>query len=295
MKIVTKVICVGVAVILPTGFAEARIGASLEECKAAYGSVRETRSDGKKISYQRDAVLANCWFLNEGRCDSVTYQRLAGSIVDVPEIGKEPRFSRDQSMALLNLNRGSSTWSQVSRDQYGEDYDGIYVTADGKVRACVSRNGVALESVEDTEQWKKKCEDQSVTATIASFSQGASDGPEIRQDAPVPPPTAEEIEAQRSAVEMEKMLQDWNKSQEEVQKASDKLQDVLNKVAARVAKKEEIERHIVALPEIQKAMEQSKNEADRIAAEKREAEWNATARRLAAEYEVLKEESTKGE
>jgi hypothetical protein len=294
MKTTIRLICTTLAAILPTGFAEARIGATPEECKAAYGTVRETRADGSKISYRRDGVLTDCWFLN-GRCEMVSYQILPAGMVDRPEFGKEPRFSKDQSMALLNLNRGASTWSQVSKDKYGVDYDGIYATADGKIRASVSSVRVAVEGEETTEMWKKMITDQAVTETIASFSQGTPNGPEIPQDAPLPPPTEEELETQRNFAQMEQGLEDLKRSQEEQQEAFDKLGEVLTTVAARAAKKEEIQRHMDALKAIQEELKQSKTDADRIAAREKESEWVATANRLASEYEALKGDGAKGE
>lgn len=294
MKTTIKIIYTSLAVILPTEFAEARIGATPEECNAAYGTVRETRSDGSKISYRQDGVLTDCWFL-DGRCEMVSYQILPVGIGDHPEFGKEPRFSKDQSMALLNLNRGASIWSQVLKDKYGEDYDGIYATADGQLRASVSKVSVAVEGVETAALWKKKITEQAVTETIASFSRGAPDGPEIPQDAPLPPPTEEELETQRNFAEMEKGVEDLKRSQEEQQEAFDKLGEVLTKVAARAAKKEEIQGHMDALKEIQEALKQSKTDADRIAARNKEAEWVATATRLASEYEALKGDGAKGE
>lgn len=56
MNTMTNLLCTTLAVVLATSIAEARIGATPEECKAAYGIVRETRSDGSKISYRRDGV-----------------------------------------------------------------------------------------------------------------------------------------------------------------------------------------------------------------------------------------------
>lgn len=294
MKTTIKLIYTSLAVILPTGFAEARIGATPEECKAAYGTVRESRADGSKISYLLDGVLTDCWFL-DGRCEMVSYHIFPVGMVDRPEFGKEPRFSKGQSMALLNLNRGASTWSQVSKDKYGEDYDGIYATADGKIRASVSIVSVAVEGVETAALWKNKITEQAVTETIASFSQGAPDGPEIQQDAPLPPPTAEELETQRNFAQMEQGLEDLKRSQEEQQEAFDKLGEVLTTVTARAAKKEEIQRHMDALKGIQEALKQSKTDADRVAAREKEAEWVATANRLASEYEALKGDGAKGE
>ena len=301
MKRTIKTICIGIAVILPTGFAEARIGASPEECKAAYGTVTEARTDGGEITCFRNGVGTICRF-RDGRCSKVNYVIGGVSIVDIAEYGKEPRFSKAQCMALLNLNRGASKWSQISKAQYGEDYYGIYATEDGKTRARISEVTVAVESVEVTELDKKGITDQAVTDAIASFSQDALDGPEIPQNAPLPPPTEEglesqreELEAQRHAVEMEQTMQDLNQNQKVAQEASDKLQVVLDKIAARLAKRQEIEHHVKALAEIQKALQQSKNDADRITAREREEEWTATANRLAAEYEVLKEASAKGE
>jgi hypothetical protein len=294
MKTTIKLICTNLAVIFATGFAEARIGATPDECKAAYGTVRETRSDGSKISYLRDGVLTDCWFL-DGRCETVSYQILSVAMVDRPEFDKEPRFSNDHSMALLNLNRGASTWTQVSKDKFGDDYDGIYATADGKIRAAVSRVSVAVEGVETSAFWKKKITEQAVTETIASFSQGATDGPVIPQDAPLPPPTEEELETQQNYEQMEQGLEDLKRSQEEQQDAFDKLGKVLNNVATRAAKKEEIQSHMKALKGIQEALKQSKTDADRIAAREKEAEWVATANRLASEYEALKGAGSKGE
>ncbi len=198
-------------------------------------------------------------------------------------------------MALLNLNRGKSTWSQVSKDKYGEDFDGIYATADGKIRASVSRVQVAVESVDTTELWNKKITDQAVTETIASFSQGASDGPVIKQNAPLPPPTQEELEAERNGALMDQNLENLKRSQEDQQEAFRKLEEILIKVNARAAKKEEIQRHLEALKEIQEALNQAKTDDDRSAAKEKEAAWAATARRLTSEYEALKSDGTKDE
>jgi uncharacterized coiled-coil DUF342 family protein len=154
---------------------------------------------------------------------------------------------------------------------------------------------VAVEGEETTEMWKKMITDQAVTETIASFSQGTPNGPEIPQDAPLPPPTEEELETQRNFAQMEQGLEDLKRSQEEQQEAFDKLGEVLTTVAARAAKKEEIQRHMDALKAIQEELKQSKTDADRIAAREKESEWVATANRLASEYEALKGDGAKGE
>ena len=287
MKTTIQLICTALSAIGLPSLAEARIGANPEECKAAYGTVREVRADGSKISYRRDGVLTDCWFI-EGRCSSVTYQMLLVGLVDMPDFADRPRFSKEQSMALLNLNRGTSTWSQESKDKYGTDYDGIYATADGKLRASVSRVHVAVESVKETTMWKEMITEQAVSATIASFSPGTTSGPKIPQDAPLPPPTKEELEMQRSAAQIEKNLENLKRIQEDSQKASTELDKVLTRIAARASKKEEIQRHKDAFKEIEDALKRSGTDAEKNAARKKEAEWVETANRLVTEYNALK-------
>ena len=225
----------------------------------------------------------------------VSYQILPAGMVDRPEFGEEPRFSKDQSMALLNLNRGASKWSQVSKDKYGEDYDGIYATADGKIRASVSRVSVSVEGVEEAALWKEKITEQAVSETIASFSQGAPDGPQIPQDGTMPPPTEEELETERNFAQLERDLEDLQRSQEELTEVFDKLGVVLTKVAARAAKREEIQRHMDALKGIQEELKQSKTAAELVTSRAKEAEWVATANQLVSEYEALEEGGAGGE
>ena len=169
MKIIPKITIIGLALAISTNFLHARIGASPAECAAQYGVIRESRSDGSKITYRKDGILTHCWFV-EGRCVAVSYEILPSSMVDRPDLGSGPRFSREQSMALLNLNRGTSTWSQESKREYGEDYDGIYATADGKYRASISFVGVTVESVEDVRLWSAAITEQAISKTISSFS-----------------------------------------------------------------------------------------------------------------------------
>lgn len=292
MKKIIKPICAVLAAMLLQGYAEARIGANPEECKAAYGTVREVRPDGSKISYRKDGVMTDCWFL-EGVCEAVSYHILPGGMVDIPAFGGGPRFSKEQSMALLNLNRGASTWSQESKAKYGEDYDGIYATADGKFRASVSSVGVAVESVTAIKLWKGMINEQALSATITSFSPGAPSGPKILQDAPLPPPTQEELEAQRNAARIERNIQDMKRIQKDFQKVSSEIDNVLTKVAARVAKKEEIQRHKDAFKEIEETLMRSRTDVEKAAAKEKEAEWIATANRLISEYEALKADVAK--
>ncbi len=288
IKIITKLIISGLAIALSANFSHARIGATSEECAAHYGVARESRPDGSKITYRREGILTNCWFI-EGRCVAVNYEILTPSMVDRPDLGSGPRFSMDQSMSLLNLNRGTSTWSQESKQAYGEAYDGIYATADGKFRASVSFVGVTVESVEAVRLWSSATTEQAVSKTIASFSSPTASAPEIRHDAPLPP---EELEAQRRAADMEQNLQNIQRSQEDVAKSFAEMNEALANVAARAAKREEMKRHHNALKEIQDAVARATTDAEKTAAEEKEAEWLATANRLIAEYEALKPTNT---
>lgn len=153
-----------------TGYASARIGETVEECSKRYDQSPPIVKS-KPNWFGRDRVGATCRF-RDGKCVSIYYSIEGGSLVDPEPFNAKPRFTKSQAMKLLALNAPSSEWTKKEvKAQFAEkDFDGVYVTKDGKLQAVVNVIGVSIETVEFGNAEKLRAAEQAIDSTIDSFS-----------------------------------------------------------------------------------------------------------------------------
>ncbi len=276
------------ALLLPS---QGRIGDDQKACAARYGIVIEESPDGCFIGFEKDGIRVTCRFA-EGKCSAISYSLLGTGFVACEELGKEPRFTKEQAARILNLNRGGATWGQETKDSYGEKQDGIYKTNDGKLHALVNSVAVNVESIAFQKAKLAKIDPAAVDKTLTSFERGTSDvqSPVIRNlpDLPKPPDPLEE-----SIKQLEKSNKEQQKNMEHQNRAAAEAMASLDLIAKRVQKRQDMRDMLVKFKALEADLAAAKSPEVLKALRAKEAALTDEMNQAAKEYEVLDAEFKK--
>jgi hypothetical protein len=270
------------ALLLPL---QGRIGDDPKACAARYGVAIEVSPDGGFIWYRKDGIKVACNF-TEGLCSAISYSMINTQFVIQCELGKEPRFTKEQVDRILNLNRGDATWSQESKDSHGEKEDGIYKTSDGKLHALVYSYAVNIESIASRQAYLAKINPAAVDKTLTSFESGIGDdlSSVIRNmpDVPQPPDPLEE-----SIKQLEKSNKERQENMElQYSAASDAIAS-LDLIAKRVQKRQEMRDMLVRLEALKAEVAATKDPDVLKSLRAKEAALTAEMIQVNKEYELL--------
>lgn len=264
-----------------------RIGDDSKACADRYGVAIEKSPDDGFIKFEKDGVRVACVFA-DGVCSVISYTLINTEVIMRGELGKGPRFTKDQIVRILNLNRGGSTWSQESRDSYGEKEDGIYKTSDGKLHASVSLVAVSIESIAFQQTKLAKVGASAVDKTLASFESSAGEvqSPVIKllPDVPKPPDPLEESM---------KKLEDSNEKLKQNMAIQNGAMATLDLVAKRVQKRQEMRDMLVKLEALEAELAAARSPDVLKALRAKETALTAEMNKALKEYEVLEAEFKK--
>jgi hypothetical protein len=266
----------------------ARIGDDPKVCSSKYGVAIEDSPDGRFLKFEKDGIRVTCLFA-DGVCSAINYSLIPTGYVIREELGKAPRFTKEQAALILNLNRGEATWSQESKDGFGEKEDGFYKTSDGKLHAEVSSVGVSIELIKFHQAKLAKVESQAVAKTLASFESGPADvqNPVIRYlpDVPKQPDPLEE-----SMKELEKSNKELQENMRIQNLAAAEAMASLDLVAKRVQKRQEMRDMLARFKNLEAELAVAKSPEILKALQLQEAALTEEMNRAAKEYEALDSE-----
>jgi hypothetical protein len=253
--------------------------------------VIEESPDGGVIEFENDGIRVACRFA-DGACSAISYSLIRTGFVTREELGKEPRFTKEQAARILNLNRGGSTWSQESKASYGEKEDGIYKTSDGKLHALVNSVEVNIESIAFQQAKLAKIDPAAVDKTLASFESGTGDvqSPVIRNlpDVPKPPDPLEE-----SMKKLEKSNKELQENMELQNRAAAEAMASLDLIAKRVQKRQDMRDMLVRFKALEAELAAAKSPDVLNALRAKEAALTAEMNQAVKEYRVLDAEFKK--
>jgi hypothetical protein len=264
-----------------------RIGDSPKACADRYGVAIEESPDGGYINFEKDGLRVACRFA-KGTCSVIRYSLINTGIVITEELGKERSLSEEQNTRILNLNRGGSTWTQVTKDDYNE----IYKTSDGKLHASVNSVAVTIESVAFQQAQLAKVDAAAVDKTLTSFESGTGDvqSPAIK-NLPDVPEQSDPIE--ESTKKLEKTMKEWQENTELRNRANLEAMASIDLIAKRVQKRQEMSDMLIRYKDLESALSAAKSPDDLKALREKEAALTAEMNQALKEYEVMDAEFKK--